>query len=159
MTPPMYMPQEDGKLVEIPEEHAKVLELYRDRMPVVLEVQEYGQPALYALIDVDAEPFGAPQLGTLERQALLAAAYLKGKRLGDDPLPPDFERLAVAAIRAYVEDMGVLAGSLSHDDGPRAVERSVKETTAQAGRKLRKAVDTAVRDCATSLVENWWVTA
>lgn len=52
----MLYPQEDGKLVEIPEEHAAVLALYRERMPVVFEVQEYGQPMLYPLIDVDAEP-------------------------------------------------------------------------------------------------------
>lgn len=62
-TPPMFYPQEDGKLVEIPEEHAAILELYRDRMPVVWEIQETGPHYLYDLIDVDEEPYGAPRAG------------------------------------------------------------------------------------------------
>jgi len=155
----MLYPQEDGKLVEIPEEHARILALYRDRMPVVFEVQEFGPPMFYPLIDVDAEPCGTPLPGTLERQALQAAAYLKGKRLGSDPVPPDFERLAVAAIRAFVEHMGVFAGSLSHDDGPAAVERSIREETAAAGRVLRKAVERAVKDSAAGLAEKWFADA
>jgi hypothetical protein len=158
-TPPMFYPQEDGKLVEIPEEHAAILELYRDRMPVVWEIQETGPHYLYALIDVDEEPYGTPQPGALENASRRVAGYLKAKRLGEDPAVPDFERLAVAAIRAYVEEMGVFAGSLSHGDGPKAVEQSIKTETARAGRKLKTAVDSAVRDHATNLVENWWVKA
>ncbi|TGB09789.1 hypothetical protein [Streptomyces sp. MZ04] len=159
MTPPMFYPQEDGKLTEIPAEHAAILDLYRDRMPLVYEIQEFGDPMMYDLIDVDAEPFDTPEPGELETVAARVARYLKGKRLGKDPVPPDFERLAVAAIRARVEDMGILGGSLAHDEGPLGVERSVKEATAQAGRSLRKAVNRAVSDTAADLVENWWVKA
>ncbi|MFJ5027779.1 hypothetical protein ACIQB5_06720 [Streptomyces sp. NPDC088560] len=152
-------PQEDGKLVEIPDEHAAVLALYRDRMPLVFEVQEWGPPMLYPLIDVDEEPIGTPRAGALETHARRAADYLKAKRLGGDPIVPDFERLAGAAIRAYVEDMGVLAGSLSHDDGPAAVEQSIKEETARTGRRLRAVVDKAVHETKADLVKNWGVTA
>lgn len=158
-TPPMFYPQEDGKLVEIPEEHAAILELYRDRMPLCFEVQETGQPYLYALIDVDEEPYGTPLPGRLETQARRTADYLKGQRLGKDPIPPDYERLAVDAIGAFVEHMGVFAGSLSHGDGPAAVEQSIREETAAAGRILRRAVGKAVKTSAAGLVENWWVKA
>lgn len=159
MTPPMFFPQEDGKLAEIPPEHAVILDLYRDRMPLVFEVQESGPPMMYALIDVEAEPYGTPQPGQLETAASRVASYLRAQRLGDDPRVPDFERLALAAIRAYVEDLGVFAGSCSHTDGPKAVERSIKEATARAGRKLSKAVDGAVESVAADLVEKWWVSA
>lgn len=158
-TPPMFYPQEDGKLTEIPAEHAEILELYRDRMPLVREIQEFGDPMLYDLIDVDPEPWGTPRPGGLELHAARVADYLKAQRHGKDPAKPNFERLAVAAIRAYIEDMGIFAGSLSHDDGARYVERSIKTETARAGRSLHKAVNRAVSDHAKNLVENWWVTS
>ncbi|MFJ8822397.1 hypothetical protein ACIREE_11505 [Streptomyces sp. NPDC102467] len=158
-TPPMFYPQEDGKLVEIPEEHAKVLELYRDRMPLVFEVMEWGPPGMHPLIDVNEEPPGTPRSGGFEDVARSTARYLKAKRLGKNPAVPDFERLAVSAIRAHVEHAGTFAGSVSHDDGMKAVERAVKGETARAGRSLHKAVDKAVTDHTKNLVENWLVTS
>lgn len=158
-TPPMFYPQEDGKLSEIPDEHAEILNLYRDRMPLVYEVVETGAPQMWALIDVDEEPYGTPQPEALETAARRVAGYLKAKRLGNDPVAPDFARLATAAIRAHVEDAGVFAGSLAHEDGVRAVERAVTGETARIGGKLHKAVDRAVRDSNAEIIEGWWVTA
>lgn len=158
-TPPMFFPQEDGKLVEIPAEHAAVLELYRDRMPLVHEPQYSGDPFLYPLIDVDEEPAGASTPTELEDLAFVTARALQKGRHGQNVPAPDLERLAVAAIGAYVEDLAVFAGSCSHDDGPKAVSRSIREATARAGRKLSKAVDGAVGSVAADLVEKWWVSA
>lgn len=158
-TPPMFYPQEDGKLTEIPDEHAEILNLYRDRMPLVFEVVETGPPMMYALIDVDEEPYGTPRPDALETAARRVAGYLKAQRLGADPIKPDFDRLAVAAIRAHVEDAGVFAGSLAHNDGVRAVERAVMGETARVGRKLHKTVDKAVRNATAEIIEGWWVTA
>ncbi|MDX3229392.1 hypothetical protein [Streptomyces sp. ME19-01-6] len=143
----MLYPQEDGKLVEIPDEHAAVLALYRDRMPVVFEVQECGPPMLYPLIDVDEEPYGTPRPGALEYAARRVAAGLKARRLGEDPAAPDFERLALAAIRAYVQDMADFAAAVAaYGDGPAAEHQAAKTEAARAGRKLTKAVERAVRD-------------
>jgi hypothetical protein len=142
----MFMPQEDGKLVEIPEEHAAVLELYRDRMPVVWEIQETGPHYLYALIDVDEEPYGTPQPGALENAARRVAATLKEQRLGKDPAPADFERLALAAIRAHVADMADFGAGCAYGDGQAAELGEAKAAATRAGRQLTKAVDKAVRD-------------
>ncbi|MFI6468746.1 hypothetical protein ACIBL5_00535 [Streptomyces sp. NPDC050516] len=159
-TPPMFYPQEDGKLTEIPDEHAKVLDLYRDRMPLVYEPQFTGDPIqLYPLIIEEQEPLGTPEPGQLETAARRVADYLENWRLGKDPVKPDFERLAVAAVRAYVEDMGVFAGSLAHDEGVAAVGKAVSQETARVGRELHRAVDRAVRDATAEIVEGWWVTA
>lgn len=141
----MLYPQEDGKLVEIPDEHAAVLALYRDRMPVVFEVQECGPPMLYALIDVDEEPYGTPRPGALEYSARSVAGALKARRLGKDPAAPDFERLALAAIRAYVEDMADFAAAVAHGESPAEVSRAARTEAARAGRKLTKAVERAVK--------------
>lgn len=142
----MFYPQEDGKLAEIPDEHAAVLALYRDRMPLAFEVQEYGPPMLYPLIDVDEEPYGTPRPGALENAARSVAGYLKGKRLGNDPAAPDFELLALAAIRAYVQDMADFAAAVAYGDGPAAEHQAAKTEAARTGRKLTKAVERAVRD-------------
>ncbi|MFE9065026.1 hypothetical protein [Streptomyces violaceusniger] len=142
----MLYPQEDGKLVEIPDEHAAVLALYRDRMPVVFEVQECGLPMLYPLIDVDEEPYGTPRPGALENAARSVAGYLKAKRLGNDPAAPDFEWLAVAAIRAYVQDMADFAAAVAHGESPAEVSREARTEAARTGRKLTKAVERAVKD-------------
>ncbi|MFF0746589.1 hypothetical protein ACFYVL_39990 [Streptomyces sp. NPDC004111] len=157
-TPPMFYPQEDGKLTEIPAEHAAVLDLYRDRMPLVHEPQFFGDPIqLYPLVIEEPEPLGTPEPGDLETAARRVCGYLEAKRHGRDPAAPDFERLAVAAVRAYVLDSGVFGGSMAHEDGPRAVERAITRETARAGRRLHKAVDRAVSEETANLVENWWV--
>lgn len=158
-TPPMFYPQEDGKLAEIPDEHAKILDLYRDRMPLVFEVVETGPPGMHPLVDVDEEPPGTPLSGPFEDAARRVAGYLKAKRLGENRVAPDFERLALSAIRAYVEQSGVFAGSVSHDDGVKAVERAVMGETARAGRQLHKVVDKAVRNSNAEIIEGWWTTA
>ncbi|MEU1908126.1 hypothetical protein [Streptomyces hygroscopicus] len=142
----MLYPQEDGKLAEIPDEHAAVLALYRDRMPLVFEVQECGPPMLYPLIDVDEEPYGTPRPGALEYAARRVAGTLKAKRLSEDPAAPDFERLAVAAIRAYVQDMADFAAAVAYGDGAAAEHQAAKAEAARAGRKLTKVVERAVRD-------------
>ncbi|MFI9174865.1 hypothetical protein [Streptomyces lincolnensis] len=152
-TPPMFMPQEDGKLVEIPEEHAAILELYRDRMPLCYEVQETGQPYLYALIDVDEEPYGTPQPGVLEYAARRVAANMKARRLGKDPAPADFERLAHAAIRAHVADMADFAAAVAHGETPARIRRSVEQETRRVGRELSKTVERAVREAADETVK------
>lgn len=158
-TPPMFYPQEDGKLAEIPDEHAAILDLYRERMPLVFGVLEWGPPGLHDLILPEQEPLGLPDPSALETAARRVAGYFKAKRLGDNPAKPDFERLAVQAIRAYVEHAGVFAGSLSHDDGVKAVERSVMDETGRAGRQLHQVVDKAVRNSNAEIVEGWWVTS
>lgn len=145
-TPPMFYPQEDGKLVEIPEEHAAILELYRDRMPVAFEVQEYNQPMLYPLIDVDAEPPCSPLPGTLETAAQRVAQYLRGKRIGEDPVVPDFERLARAAAYAYIADAARFASDFSYDQTPARRQRAVEQDARQAGRNLTKTIERAVRE-------------
>ncbi|MFE6530027.1 hypothetical protein ACFVMA_13920 [Streptomyces rochei] len=142
----MLYPQEDGKLVEIPEEHAAVLALYRDRMPLVFEVQEYGPPMFYPLIDVDEEPYGAPRPGELETEARRVAAYLKGQRLGDGPPPPDFRRLANAAIRAHVADIASFTAGCAHDEPPARVRRYVEQETRRVGKQLSRTVEAAVRE-------------
>lgn len=160
MTPPMFYPQEDGKLAEIPDEHAKILDLYRDRMPLVHEPQFSGDPiGLYPLIVEEQEPQGTPEPSALESAARRVADRLECHRRNGETYSVDVERLAVLAMRAHIEHEGVFAGSLSHDDGPQAVERSIKAETARAGRKLTKAVETAVTAVAADLVEKWWVNA
>lgn len=149
----MLYPQEDGKLVEIPDEHAAVLALYRDRMPLVFEVQEWGPPMLYPLIDVDEEPYGTPQPGALETSVRRVAGYLKAKRLGGDPITPDFEKLAVAAIRACVADMADFAAAVAYGEPVAAVQRAAKQEAARAGRKLTKAVERAVQDAVADSVK------
>ena len=149
----MLYPQEDGTLVEIPDEHAAVLALYRDRMPVVFEVQEWGPPMLYPLIDVDAEPYGTPQPGALERAAAGVARDLKRRRVDSEPCTPDYERLAYAAIRACITDMAELAAAVAHEDGPEAVERAAKDEAARMGRHLTKAVERAVRSAVTETLK------
>ncbi|MEV4043113.1 hypothetical protein [Streptomyces sp. NPDC049744] len=146
----MLYPQEDGTLVEIPEAHAAVLALYRDRMPVVFEVQEFGPPMFYPLIDVDAEPYGSPQPGPLENAAARTASVLKRRRLGEDPPAPDLERLAVAAVRAYVTDMADFGAAIAHGESEAAVSRTAKAEAQRAGRRVAKAVEDAVRDTATA---------
>jgi hypothetical protein len=141
----MYTRKGDD-LVEIPADHEKVLAQYRDSMPVVFEVQECGPPMLYPLIDVDEEPYGTPRPGALEYAARQVAGALKAKRLGNDPGAPDFERLALAAIRAYVQDMADFAAAVAYGDGPAAEHQAAKTEATRAGRKLTKAVDRAVRD-------------
>ncbi|MFE7229855.1 hypothetical protein ACFVAF_04105 [Streptomyces sp. NPDC057596] len=143
-TPPMFYPQEDGQLTAIPEEHATVLELYRDRMPLVHEVQECGPPMLYPLVDVDEEPYGTPRPGALEASALRTARALKRRRLGEDVPAPDLERLALTAIHAFVTDMADFAAAVAHDDGPKAAQRAAKTEAARTGRKLTNAVERAV---------------
>lgn len=149
MTPPMFYPQEDGKLVEIPAEHAKILELYRDRMPVVWEIQETGPHYLYALIDVDEEPYGTPQPGALETVALRVARTLKAQRLGKDPAPADLERLAHAAIRAHVADMADFGAGCAYGEGQAVEVREAKSAATRAARKLTKTIEGAVRDALT----------
>ncbi|MFE7648659.1 hypothetical protein [Streptomyces phaeoluteigriseus] len=144
----MLYPQEDGKLVEIPEERAAVLALYRDRMPVVFEVQECGPPMFYPLIDVDAEPYGTPQPGALECAARRTAAVLKRRRLGEDPPAPDLERLALAAVHAYVTDMAEFAAAVSHGEPEAVVSRAAQSEAQRAGQRVAKAVEQAVRDTA-----------
>jgi hypothetical protein len=146
----MLYPQEDGKLTEIPAEHAAVLALYRDRMPVVFEVQEFGPPMFYPLIDVDAEPYGTPQPDALERAARRTAATLKARRLGEDPPAADLERLALAAVQAYVEDMAGFAAEVAHGESAAAVSRAARTEARRAGRRVAKAVEDAVRDTATA---------
>ncbi|MDF2712323.1 MAG: hypothetical protein K0R62_7975 [Nonomuraea muscovyensis] len=146
----MLYPQEDGKLTEIPAEHAAVLALYRDRMPVVFEVQEFGPPMFYPLIDVDAEPYGTPQPDALENAAARTAAVLKRRRLGEDPPAPDLERLAVAAVRAYVRDMADFGAAIAHGEPETVVSRASRMEAEQAGRRLARAVEDAVRDTATA---------
>ncbi|MFF9861098.1 hypothetical protein [Streptomyces tendae] len=152
-TPPMFMPQEDGKLVEIPEEHAAVLELYRERMPVVWEIQETGPHYFYDLIDVDAEPYGTPRPGALESVARRTAAVLKKRRLGEDPPAPDLERLALEAVRAYVTDMADFAAAVAHGESPAAVSRAAQAEARRAGARVAKTVEDAVRDTATAAVK------
>ena len=152
-TPQVLYPQEDGKLVEIPEEHAEILALYRDRMPVVYEVQEFGPPMLYPLIDVDEEPYGTPRPGALEYAARRTAGALKRRRLGEDAPTPDLERLALAAIRAYVADMADFAAAVAYGDGPAAEQRAAKTEAARTGRKLIKAVEDAVQGAAATAKE------
>ncbi|MEV7032718.1 hypothetical protein AB0N99_21195 [Streptomyces sp. NPDC093272] len=148
-TPEMFYPQEDGKLVEIPAEHAAILELYRDRMPVVWEIQETGPHYLYPLIDVDAEPVGTPEPSRLENATRRAADYLKAQRLGKDPIPPDFEQLAAHAIYAHVTRMAEFGAAVAFGDGPAAEERSARAEAAGAGRVLTKTVERAVRETIT----------
>ncbi|WP_405580657.1 hypothetical protein [Streptomyces sp. NBC_01092] len=143
-TPPMFYPQEDGKLVEIPEEHAAILELYRDRMPVCYEVQETGQPLLYALIDVDEEPYGTPQPGTLETAALRVARALKAQRLGNDLVPVDYRVLAHAAIRAHVADIAEFTAACAYDEPEARRQRYAGQEARRIGRQLTKTVESAV---------------
>ena len=143
-TPPMFYPQEDGKLVEIPEEHAAILELYRDRMPLCYEVQETGQPYLYALIDVDEEPYGSPRPGALETAALRVARDLKRRRVGEDLVPVDYQPLAHAAIRAHVADMAEFAASCSYDEPTARRQRYAAQEARRIGRQLSKTVEQAV---------------
>lgn len=145
-TPPMFYPQEDGKLVEIPAEHAKILDLYRDRMPVVWEIQERGPHYLYDLIDVDAEPYGTPRPGALENVALSVARTLKAQRLGEDPAPADFEKLAHAAIRVYVADMADFGAGCVYGEGQAVELREAKSAATRAASRLTKTVEGAVRD-------------
>jgi hypothetical protein len=145
MTPPMFYPQEDGKLVKIPEEHAKILELYRDRMPVCYEVQETGQPMLYALIDVDEEPYGTPQPGTLETATLRVARDLKARRLGNDTVPVDFRVLAHASIRAHVADIAEFTAACAYDEPQGRRERYAAQEARRIGRQLAKTVEAAVK--------------
>lgn len=149
----MLYPQEDGKLTEIPEEHAAVLALYRDRMPVVFEVQEFGPPMFYPLIDVDEEPYGTPQPDSLEYAARRTAAVLKARRLGEDPPAPDLERLALAAVRAYVTDMAEFAAAVAHGESEAAVSGAARAEARRAGARVVKAVEEAVRDTATAAVK------
>lgn len=142
----MYYPQEDGKLAEIPEEHAAILELYRDRMPLVFEVQEWGQPMLYPLIDVDEEPYGTPRPEALEYSARSVAGALKRRRLGEDVPAPDLERLALAAIQACIADMANFAAAVAHGEPSSVVARAAKTEAARVGRKLTKAVEKVVQD-------------
>ncbi|MFI7681429.1 hypothetical protein ACIBWG_02020 [Streptomyces griseoaurantiacus] len=158
-TPPMFYPQEDGKLVEIPAEHAAVLGLYRDRMPLVHEPQYTGDPLLYPLIDVDEDPDGTSEPTELEDLAFVVARTLQRKRRGGAVIPPDLERLSVLAIRAHIEDMGVFAGSCSHSEGPAAVAQGIANETANTGRKLKRVIDRAVRETAAGLIKTWWVSA
>lgn len=143
-TPPMFYPQEDGKLVEIPEEHAAILELYRDRMPVCYEVQETGQPMLYALIDVDEEPYGTPQPGTLETAALRVARALKAQRLGNDLVPVDYRVLAHAAIRAHVADIAEFTAACAYDEPEARRQRYAGQEARRIGRQLAKTVEASV---------------
>lgn len=143
-TPPMFYPQEDGKLVEIPEEHAAVLALYRDRMPVVYEVQETGQPMLYALIDVDEEPYGTPRPGTLETAARSVARALKAQRLGNELTPVDYRVLAHAAIRAHVADIAEFTAACAYDEPTARRQRYAGQEARRIGRQLTKTVEAAV---------------
>jgi hypothetical protein len=143
-TPPMFYPQEDGKLVEIPEEHAKVLELYRDRMPLCFEVQETGQPYLYALIDVDEEPCGSPLPSQLETAALRVARALRARRLGDDMVAVDYRDVAQGAIRAHVADMAEFAAACTYDEPMARRERYATQEARRIGRQLTKVVESAV---------------
>lgn len=149
----MLFPQEDGSLVEIPEEHAAVLSLYRDRMPVVFEVQECGPPMFYPLIDVDEEPYGTPQPGVLENAARRVAGTLKDQRLGNDPAPADFERLAHAAVRAFVADQADFAAAVAHGESADRVRCAVEQETRRVARELSKTVDAAVRTAVTNTLK------
>jgi len=141
----MLYPQEDGKLVEIPEEHAKVLALYRDRMPVVFEVQEFGPPMFYPLIDVDEEPCGTPLPGALETAALRVARALKAQRLGNE-VAVDYRVLAHAAIRAHVADMAEFVAACAYDEPQGRRERYAGQEARRVGRELSKTVEGAVKD-------------
>jgi len=140
----MLYPQEDGKLAEIPEEHAAVLALYRDRMPVVFEVQECGPPMFYPLIDVDEEPYGSPPPGTLETAALRVARALKAIRLGDDTVPVDFRVLAHAAISAHVADIAEFTAACAYDEPEARRQRYAAQEARRIGRQLSKTVEQAV---------------
>lgn len=140
----MLYPQEDGKLAEIPEEHAAILALYRDRMPVVFEVQEFGPPMFYPLIDVDEEPPGSPLPGALETAALRVARALKARRLGDDAVPVDFRDLAHAAIRAHVADIAEFTAACAYDEPEARREQYAGQEARRIGRRLTKTVEAAV---------------
>ncbi|MFB6567357.1 hypothetical protein [Streptomyces noursei] len=140
----------DGALTPIPDDHEKVLAQYRDSMPLVYEPQYCGDPYLYPLIDVDEEPYGTPQPGELERAARQVAHRLKAQRLDQNPQTPDYGRLAGAALRAHIADMADFAAAVANDDGPKAIERAVVEETTRASRKLKRAIEKAVRDAVAS---------
>lgn len=146
-TAEMYYPQEDGKLAEIPDEHARILALYRDRMPVVFEVQECGPPMLYPLIDEDA---GMP--GHLEERARRTANVLRAERTGTPTTDvADYEKLAVLAVRANLRTHYDFAASWAIHNGTtdetkirrqadKALQRAADDLTTELTAQVRRAV-------------------
>lgn len=59
---------------------------------------------------------------------------------------PNFERLAYAALRAYVKDIAEFAAVMSDDETSAGSRRTIATDTARVGRNLTKAIERAVRD-------------
>lgn len=63
------------------------------------------------------------------------------------------ERLAHAAVRAYVADMADFAAAVAHGETSARIRRSVEQETRRVGRALTKTVERAVRDAADETVK------
>lgn len=139
----MYYTPWGGEQVVIPEEHEKVLALYRDSMPLVWEVQEYGPPMLYALIDEDEEPLGTPPPSKLEDLARRTANTMRRDRLQQETFtPPNLEALMYAAIRARLADYYQSVGAVNFEDGVDVT--GLRAETAQATEKEARTIGRAV---------------
>lgn len=143
----MFYTPEGGEQIVVPEEHEKVLAQYRDSMPLVWEPQYAGDPHVYPLIDEEAEPFDAPEPGELERAAELMAWKLRHLRLGKEPAePPDFERLVLAAARAFVDDYYDFASGVEfeEDKDPEVIHKAAASHTRREARRIIRAIEKAV---------------
>ncbi|MFE7108382.1 hypothetical protein ACFU98_47910 [Streptomyces sp. NPDC057575] len=111
----MYTRSEDG-FAPIPAEHEAVLDMYREQLHtmVVWEPQYIGAYPFNALVD-DADPYGSPLPSQLEHLAAQTANRLKRARRGEDDFGPDFEGLALAAVRALLAHEYAFTGSLHED--------------------------------------------
>ncbi|MCX4664713.1 hypothetical protein [Streptomyces uncialis] len=128
-------------LERVPVEHARVLALYRDGMPLVYEPQFSGDEGLYPLVDTDTEPCGTAA-GALEVLARSAAGRLRAARLGGDAAAPDLEGLARASVRGLLDDLYQFAAAVHHGDSDRghgAAGRAVADAAAALGTYARRA--------------------
>lgn len=145
----MYTRREDGTLHLIPADHEKVLEQYRDSMPMVWEPQSCGDSfPLYPLIDVDAEPDDAEEPTQLERLAKRMAGRLQLLRLGKPGAGPEYKALATEAAREYLADLYSLAMYVHFDErGSREAFRDASEKDLMAAaQKLSRTVAKIARE-------------
>lgn len=149
----MFYASYGGERQEVPAEDEQVLARYRDSMPLVWEIQEFGPPQLYALIE-EEDPKGTSAASTLEQLAGRAERALKAARRGGNVAPAPLEKLVTAAVRAHLVDEYTFTGSM-HDwfedqcgkDCRAVAAKDVQRTAA----KLQKAIERIAADVVAEL--------
>jgi hypothetical protein len=143
----MYI-RKGADLLPVPEDHEKILDQYRDSMPLVWEPQYFGDPyPFYPLIEEPAEDEGAPAASKLEAVLTEAARRLKNRRVenhGDYYV--DYEALMRAVVEAVIREEydDWLTGS---EDPANPSRQDKADATAEARYMARKVQLFAAQVC------------